>query len=63
VRREIYLKLAFGETLPPIPKKINPLREGLAWIRGMDSAPVLTTEAAINDMVRSLSERRKRMGI
>lgn len=38
----IYVKLAFGEEIP-ISKRINPLPNDLAWIRGMDFEPVLTT--------------------
>ena len=37
----IYLKLAFDEPLPDLPRRINPLPEGLAWVRGMDCEPVL----------------------
>ena len=36
----IYTKLAFGEEVEGV---INPLKEGLVWIRGMDFEPVLTT--------------------
>ena len=39
----IFIKLAFGEPYPEIKKKINPLSEGLVWIRGVDFLPVLTT--------------------
>jgi predicted ATP-grasp superfamily ATP-dependent carboligase len=40
---EIVLKLAFNEPVPEIKKIMNPLPEGLVWIRGMDFEPVLTT--------------------
>lgn len=39
----IYVKLAFGEPPPEIGKKLNPLQEGMLWIRGMDREPVLTS--------------------
>lgn len=39
----IYLRLAFNEKIPVLRKKINPLRDGLAWVRGMDTEPVLTS--------------------
>ena len=45
---EIYIKLAFNESLPYIPRKINPLPSGLAWIRGMDTEPVLVSTKDIN---------------
>ncbi|MBU1999383.1 MAG: carboxylate--amine ligase, partial [Candidatus Omnitrophica bacterium] len=38
----IFVKLAFGEKPPKIRKKVNPLPEGLAWVRGMDFLPILT---------------------
>lgn len=43
----IFLKLAFGEAPPDILRKINPLPPGKLWIRGMDTAPVLSDEKAI----------------
>lgn len=39
----LMIKSAFGEGIPEIKKKINPLPSGLAWVRGMDIHPVLTT--------------------
>ena len=56
----IFLELAFGEELSAIPQKINPLPDGLVWIRGMDKAPVLTDLQAIESLVTELSERRIR---
>lgn len=55
----ILIKLAFDEELPPIPKKINPLPPGLAWIRGMDTEPVLTTLDQINKFKEDLEKKRK----
>lgn len=37
----LYVKAALDEELPKIEKKINPLKPGLAWVRGMDTEPVL----------------------
>jgi len=54
---QIYVKLAFGEKLSPIKKKINPLTERIAWVRGMDIEPVLTDIATINQAVADLKER------
>jgi carbamoyl-phosphate synthase large subunit len=56
----ILVKLAFGEEPPPISAKINPLPAGLAWIRGMDMEPVLTTADALDAFERELAKRRSR---
>ena len=42
----IYTKLGFGEKISVYP--VNPLKEGLVWIRGMDFEPILTTMDKIN---------------
>ncbi len=54
----IFVKLAFGEPLPAMPKKINPLPEGLAWVRGMDIEPVLTSLKDIEKEVLAMESRR-----
>jgi carbamoyl-phosphate synthase large subunit len=54
----IMVRLAYGEEPPPIERRRNPLPEGLAWIRGMDKEPVLTTLAELEAMERDLSKRR-----
>lgn len=56
----LFVKLAFGEPLPPLEKKFSPLKPGLAWVRGMDFLPVLTTVDAIEASARELEERRRR---
>ena len=40
---EIYCNIALENKFPSLQKKINPLPNGLVWIRGMDVPPVLTT--------------------
>jgi carbamoyl-phosphate synthase large subunit len=40
---EIYVNLALDGIFPTLPRTINPLPDGLVWIRGMDVEPVLTT--------------------
>lgn len=55
----IFVKLAFGEELPPIAKKMNPLPEGLAWVRGMDIEPVLTSVSEVEEEVRKLEHLRQ----
>jgi carbamoyl-phosphate synthase large subunit len=57
----IYIKLAFGEKLPPIKKKINPLPNKLAWVRGMDVEPVLIPLKEIESFEDELKERLKRI--
>lgn len=46
---EILLRLAYGEQLPKIDKKINPLDNDWVWIRGMDFEPILVKFSDIND--------------
>lgn len=40
---EIYCNIALDGNFPVLDKKINPLPDGLIWIRGMDVEPILTT--------------------
>jgi len=54
----IYLKLAFGEELPEIKEKINPLPSDYAWIRGMDTEPVLTNMKKVSEYENDLKKRR-----
>lgn len=56
----IFLKIAFNEELPQISKKINPLPPGYAWIRGMDTEPVLTTLKKIKGYENELKNRRNK---
>ena len=44
---EIFKNIALYGEFPHLKKKINPLPNGLIWIRGMDREPVLTTEEKI----------------
>ena len=44
----IYIKVAFNENFAKIKKRINPLPDGLVWIRGIDFLPILTTMDEIN---------------
>ncbi len=54
----IFVKLAYGEPLPDLPQKINPLPIDLAWIRGMDREPVLTTMQSVEAAAQELQQRR-----
>ncbi len=49
----IYLKLAFDEAVPHIRRKLNPLKDGLLWIRGMDCQPVLTEKSRVEAFLAS----------
>lgn len=40
---EIFCNIALDKKFPELKQKINPLPDGLIWIRGMDVEPVLTT--------------------
>lgn len=44
---EIFKNIALYNEFPSLEKKINPLPNGLLWVRGMDREPILTTEADI----------------
>jgi hypothetical protein len=58
----LYVKLAFDEEVPQIEPKINPLPEGLAWIRGMDIEPVLSDVKIISAAKQELMKRRVHLG-
>ena len=44
----IFRDIALYHRFPSLEKKINPLPDGLLWIRGMDRAPKLITNGEIN---------------
>lgn len=54
----LFVQCGLGEPLPHLSRRINPLTPGLAWIRGMDVEPILTTEGAIRDTIEELDRRR-----
>ena len=57
----ILVKLAYKERLPEIPKKISPLPDNLAWIRGVDFLPVFSDMKTIDKNVASLEEMRRKI--
>lgn len=57
----IFVKLAFGEKIPKLQKRINPLKPGLAWVRGMDFLPILTDIKKINLYEEELRKRREKL--
>jgi hypothetical protein len=55
----IYTRLALSGEVPQLKKKINPLPDGLAWIRGMDVEPRLTTLDVIGKAEQELDQRKQ----
>ncbi len=47
---EIYCDIALDGNFPCLPKRINPLPNGLIWIRGMDVEPVLTKRSELETL-------------
>jgi carbamoyl-phosphate synthase large subunit len=47
---KIYCDIALDGIFPSLQKRINPLPDGLIWIRGMDVEPVLTTRSELQAM-------------
>lgn len=50
---KIYKDIALHNKFPSLDKKINPLPDGLMWMRGMDTKPMLVTES---DMQKNIIE-------
>ena len=59
----LFVKCAFDEELPAFGPKINPLPKNLAWVRGMDFHPVLTTVEEIDHAESELAVRRERLTV
>lgn len=57
----IFVQAGLDQPLPFISRKVNPLTPGLAWIRGMDIEPVLTTEVNIQHLIDDLHARKRRV--
>ena len=51
---EIFKKLAFNEDIDIKEGLINPLEDGLMWLRGMDRDPLLTTKNFIESRIKFL---------
>ena len=51
---EIFKDIALYGEFPQLNKKINPLTNGLLWLRGMDVIPRLMTEASISQEIKFL---------
>ncbi len=50
----IIRNLALEGSMPRLDRTVNPLPEGLVWIRGMDTAPVLTSLEELHELERRL---------
>ena len=50
----IFKDLALYEKFPELPSKVNPLPEGLLWLRGMDRNPRLMTSSEIEKEIITL---------
>jgi predicted ATP-grasp superfamily ATP-dependent carboligase len=55
---DIFIRTSLGKDVELPVKTINPLTPGLAWIRGIDSVPVLVSLELLELMERSLEEIR-----
>lgn len=55
----IFAQAGLDLPLPFIANRVNPLTSGLAWIRGMDVLPVLTTVEQVENSVKALETRRR----
>lgn len=49
----IFVKLAFDEKIPKIRRKLNPLKPGMLWIRGVDFEPILTSMKEVEQYAKS----------
>jgi len=52
---EIYCDLGLEGKRPKLDRRVNPLPEGLVWIRGMDVEPVLTTAQQTKELARQVT--------
>jgi hypothetical protein len=50
----IFKDIALYNEFPKFDKKINPLKDGLMWLRGMDTIPKLLTDSQINEQIKYL---------
>lgn len=51
---EIFKNIALYSEFPALNKKINPLADGMMWLRGMDTLPALMTEEIIKENIKNL---------
>jgi carbamoyl-phosphate synthase large subunit len=51
---EIFKDLALYQEFPKLQRKINPLPDGLLWLRGMDTKPRLMTQQQMHERIKNL---------
>lgn len=51
---EIFKDIALYNKFPDLEKTINPLENGLMWLRGMDTLPKLMKESTLSDNIQNL---------
>ena len=51
---KIFKDIALHNEFPSLSNKVNPLPDGLLWLRGMDTKPVLCTDSDIHEQVTVL---------
>lgn len=56
----ITVKAAMDEPLPPLVRRVSPLRPGLLWVRGLNAKPVLTHRDQVDQLAQELRQRRSR---
>jgi carbamoyl-phosphate synthase large subunit len=57
----IFVKLAYGEATPKLEKIVNPAKDHMVWIRGMDFEPVLVSMDQIDAETAKLEAMRKQL--
>lgn len=50
----IFTNLILYNEMPVLKKKLNPLPDGLLWLRGMDTEPMLVHESEMNNLITFL---------
>jgi carbamoyl-phosphate synthase large subunit len=53
----IALRCAFDDEVPFVKKRLNPLTSGLAWVRGLDFEPILTSLEEVHYYEKDLNRR------
>lgn len=51
---QIFIDIVLNNKFPNLKNRVNPLPNGLLWIRGMDREPLLTTELIIKETIIGL---------